>query len=42
MVHVTVDLEPSLLLRAYGIMGWKGDATIIERVALDRVFDPLE
>jgi predicted DNA-binding antitoxin AbrB/MazE fold protein len=41
-VRVTVEMEPSLLLRAYGIMGWKGDAETIERVALDREFDPLE
>jgi predicted DNA-binding antitoxin AbrB/MazE fold protein len=38
-VRVTVELEPSLLLRAYGIMGWKGDAATIERVALDQEFD---
>jgi predicted DNA-binding antitoxin AbrB/MazE fold protein len=41
-VRVTVELEPSPLLRAYGIMGWKGDTATIERVALDQEFDPLE
>jgi predicted DNA-binding antitoxin AbrB/MazE fold protein len=41
-VRVTVELGPSPLLRAYGIMGWKGDAATIERVALDQEFDPLE
>ena len=41
-VRVTVELEPSPLPRAYGIMGWKGDAATIERVALDQEFDPLE
>jgi len=41
-VRVTIEVEPSPLLRAYGIMGWKGDAETIERVALGPDFDPLE
>ncbi len=41
-VRVTIEVEPSPLLRAYGIMGSKGDAETIERVALGLDFDPLE
>jgi predicted DNA-binding antitoxin AbrB/MazE fold protein len=41
-VRVTVETETSALVRAYGIMGWTGDAETIERVALDDEFDPQE
>lgn len=41
-VRVTVETETSPLLRAYGIMGWTGDAQTIERIALDPEFDPQE
>ncbi|HEY8506481.1 MAG TPA: antitoxin family protein [Gemmataceae bacterium] len=41
-VRVTVETAASPLLRAYGIMGWKGDAATIERLALDPEFDPQE
>ena len=40
-VRVSIEVEPSLLLRAYGMMGWKGDAETIERIALGPDFDPL-
>jgi predicted DNA-binding antitoxin AbrB/MazE fold protein len=30
------------LLRAYGIMGWTGDAATLERIALDPEFLPEE
>jgi predicted DNA-binding antitoxin AbrB/MazE fold protein len=38
MVRITVEPRDSPLLRAYGIMGWTGDAETIERVALDPEF----
>lgn len=41
-VRVTVETETSPLLLAYGIMGWRGDAETIERIALDPEFDPQE
>ncbi len=34
-VQVTIQTPPLDLLRAYGIMGWQGDAAILERIALD-------
>jgi predicted DNA-binding antitoxin AbrB/MazE fold protein len=37
-VRLTVEQGDSPLLRAYGIMGWSGDAETIERVALDPEF----
>ena len=39
-VRVTIDLAASPLVRAYGIIGWTGDAETIERVALDPEFLP--
>jgi predicted DNA-binding antitoxin AbrB/MazE fold protein len=41
-VRITVEQGDSPLLRAYGIMGWTGDAATIERVALDPEFLPEE
>ena len=41
-VKVTVHNESSPLLQAYGIMGWKGDADTLERIALDPEFLPEE
>ena len=41
-VRITVELGDSPLLRAYGIMGWTGDAETIERIALDPEFLPEE
>jgi predicted DNA-binding antitoxin AbrB/MazE fold protein len=38
--RITVEPEDSPLLRAYGIMGWTGDAETIERIALDPEFLP--
>jgi predicted DNA-binding antitoxin AbrB/MazE fold protein len=37
-VRVTVQQGDSPLLRAYGIMGWAGDAATLERIALDAEF----
>jgi predicted DNA-binding antitoxin AbrB/MazE fold protein len=37
-VRLTVEQVDSPLLRAYGIIGWTGDAETIERVALDPEF----
>jgi predicted DNA-binding antitoxin AbrB/MazE fold protein len=34
-VKVTVHARSSPLVEAYGIMGWKGDAAALERIALD-------
>ena len=39
-VRSTVEQGDSPLLRAYGIMGWTGDAETIERIALDPEFLP--
>jgi predicted DNA-binding antitoxin AbrB/MazE fold protein len=41
-VRVTVHPQTSPLLQAYGIMGWKGTAEELERLALDDEFDPQE
>ncbi len=37
-VRVTIEQGDSPLVRAYGIMGWTGDAETIERIALDPEF----
>jgi predicted DNA-binding antitoxin AbrB/MazE fold protein len=34
-VRITVEQGDTLLLRAYGIIGWTGDAETLERIALD-------
>lgn len=41
-VKVTLETERSPLIEAYGIMGWKGDAETVERLALDPALDPQE
>jgi predicted DNA-binding antitoxin AbrB/MazE fold protein len=41
-VQVTVQQGNSPLVRAYGIMGWSGDAETLERIALDPEFLPEE
>jgi predicted DNA-binding antitoxin AbrB/MazE fold protein len=41
-VRVTVQQGDSPLVRAYGIMGWTGDAETLERIALDPEFLPEE
>ncbi len=41
-VRVTVQTGDTPLLRAYGIMGWTGDAETLERFALDPELDPQE
>jgi predicted DNA-binding antitoxin AbrB/MazE fold protein len=41
-VWVTVEAVTSPLLQAHGIMGWRAEAEILERIALDAEFDPLE
>ena len=37
-VRITIEPSESPLLRAYGILGWTGDAETLERVALDPEF----
>jgi predicted DNA-binding antitoxin AbrB/MazE fold protein len=37
-VRITVEQGDSPLLRAYGIIGWTGDAETLERIALDPEF----
>ncbi len=37
-VRLTVEQGDTPLVRAYGIIGWTGDAETIERVALDPEF----
>jgi predicted DNA-binding antitoxin AbrB/MazE fold protein len=39
-VKVTIEALPLGILQAYGLMGWKGDAETLERVALDTEFLP--
>jgi predicted DNA-binding antitoxin AbrB/MazE fold protein len=39
-VRITLEQGASPLLRAYGIMGWTGDAETLERIALDPEFMP--
>ncbi len=41
-VQVTIDSKTSPILRAYGIMGWTGDAETLERIALDPEYLPEE
>jgi predicted DNA-binding antitoxin AbrB/MazE fold protein len=41
-VRITVEQGDSPLLRAYGIIGWTGDAQTLERIALDPEFLPEE
>lgn len=41
-VQVTLQIEPSPLLRAYGIMGFTGSAELADYFALDPDLDPLE
>jgi predicted DNA-binding antitoxin AbrB/MazE fold protein len=41
-VQATVQAVDSPPLRAYGIIGWKGDAETLERTALDPEFLPEE
>ncbi len=39
-VQVTVHSPPPDIVEAYGIMGWKGDAETLRRIALDPEFLP--
>jgi predicted DNA-binding antitoxin AbrB/MazE fold protein len=41
-VQVTVEAPPLDILQAHGLMGWKGDAATLERIALDPEFLPEE
>jgi predicted DNA-binding antitoxin AbrB/MazE fold protein len=41
-VRVVVSSLDSPILKAYGIMGWTGDAQTLERIALDPEFLPEE
>lgn len=41
-VRVTVETGKSAILEAYGIMGWKGDAETLRRIAEDPEFSILE
>jgi predicted DNA-binding antitoxin AbrB/MazE fold protein len=38
-VRLAIQIGDSPLLRAYGIMGWKGDPEILRRLALSPTFD---
>lgn len=40
-VQVTIETPPDIL-ECYGLMGWKGDAETLERIALDPEFLPEE
>jgi predicted DNA-binding antitoxin AbrB/MazE fold protein len=37
-VRITVDSEKDAVAATYGIIGWKGDAATVERIALDPEF----
>ena len=41
-VTVHTDAESDRVQKAYGLIGWTGDAQSVERVALDPEFDILE
>jgi predicted DNA-binding antitoxin AbrB/MazE fold protein len=41
-VRVTVHMETSPILQAYGIMEWKGSAELADYFALDPELDPQE
>jgi predicted DNA-binding antitoxin AbrB/MazE fold protein len=41
-VTVHIEVEPDRVQKAYGLVGWTGDAESVERVALDPEFDILE
>ena len=41
-VRITIESASSALVAAYGIMGWRGDAQTLERIALDPEFLPEE
>jgi predicted DNA-binding antitoxin AbrB/MazE fold protein len=41
-VRVVISSLDSPILRAYGMMGWTGDAETLERIALDPEFLPEE
>jgi predicted DNA-binding antitoxin AbrB/MazE fold protein len=41
-VRVTIETPPLDIVQAYGIMGWKGGAETLERIALDQEFLPEE
>jgi predicted DNA-binding antitoxin AbrB/MazE fold protein len=41
-VLVTVETESLDILQAHGLLGWKGDAETLERIALDPEFLPEE
>ena len=41
-VQITIHQQSSPLLDSYGLMGWRGDAETIERIALDPEFLPEE
>ncbi len=42
IVRVTVETDPSPIMQAYGIIGWKGDHATLQRFALDPELDPQE
>jgi predicted DNA-binding antitoxin AbrB/MazE fold protein len=41
-VTLHLEAEPDRVQKAYGLLGWTGDAETVERVALDPQFDVLE
>ncbi len=41
-VRLTVETDPSPIMQAYGIIGWKGDHATLARFALDPELDPQE
>lgn len=41
-VQVTIHPAAPDIVQAYGIMGWKGDAETLRRIALDAEFLPEE
>ena len=41
-VQVTVETPALDIVQAHGIMGWKGGAELLERIALDPEFLPEE
>jgi predicted DNA-binding antitoxin AbrB/MazE fold protein len=41
-VRVTIHTEPNRVSQTYGMIGWRGDAETLERLATSPEFDPQE
>jgi predicted DNA-binding antitoxin AbrB/MazE fold protein len=37
-VRITIECKPGQVIRGWGVIGWKGDPAVLERVATDPDF----